>query len=361
MKTSYVVANLLLILVLIGFYFAHHLEFSEYQLLVRSFFDAALVGALADWFAVTALFRKPLGLPIPHTAIVVKKKNAIASSFGEFLHNNFLSREIVKNKLSTLDLNSILINSLKEKNTRSAGIKFISEIVVPAGRDLLNSQALPKGIQTLCLKSFDSPAFEEVMYRLILKLNDVVSHEQQSIRETVSKKIPWFLPSFIDNKIYKILIDGITEWINQMSKSSKSPGRLALKQQIYDFVQSNKFCEFITQILGSKSAKELLLDVIGKDEIEAALNVFEQKLHSDQDLRKIVSERLMDIALLFTDYFGARFSHFVTTTIMNWKDNEVVDLIESQFGADLQFIRINGTILGGVVGILIYLVSVIIT
>src|SRR6266576_2970865 len=303
---------------------------------VRATAEASLVGGLADWFAVTALFRHPLGLPIPHTAIVATRKERIGQILGNFVQNHFLSREVIAANLRR-------VHPAEREHARQISRQFASSLVktldgLPPNelQDLVSQvvrnrvrtfRVAPALGKTLALALGDNRQ-EELLNATVKLAAEAVRNNRELIRERVREETPWWVPPVVDDKIYQKIIEAVERLLQDMVRDSAHPLRTAFADAIGDFIERLQHSPEV--IARAEALKEEWLMGAQTDElaIDLTAGVVEKYRHEIGDL--------------------------IAQTVASWDPAATSRRFELAVGRDLQFVRINGTLVGGLVGLLIY-------
>ena len=200
---------------------------------LRATAEAAMVGAIADWFAVTALFRHPLGLPIPHTAIIPRRKDSIGASIGRFVRENFLSEEVIRGRLRTIDIAqqgahwmSRPTISARLADLLTTGIAGALQVVNDADVQALIERGVVSRIRSIRIAPLlgrmlslvlSDQRQAELLYGLIALTARMLEQNKAAIRERISSEIPWWLPRSIDKEIYRRLFDAVEARLREVS------------------------------------------------------------------------------------------------------------------------------------------------
>ncbi|MDL9936921.1 DUF445 family protein [Gordonia sp. ABSL1-1] len=367
---------------------------------VRAASEAGMVGALADWFAVTALFRHPLGLPIPHTALIRKKKDDIGDQLGEFIEANFMTTEVVVYRAQQLDAPRRLAtwvadprNASRVADEAARVIKLTSEMLRDEDVEQLIQAALKWAAEPqwappvgrILEQLIDEDRLEPVFQLLCDRAHEWALDSQDLIDRVVDRDGPSWTPRFVNHlvgdKIYRELVD--------FTYKVKLDPDHELRRAMHEFVQ--RFSAdlqhdpaMIAKFEGIKN------ELVGRDEITGAAStawktgkaVVEQMLDDpNSTLRNTLADAVISLAARIRDdrplqekmnRWVARGAHHVaanysqeiisviTETVRGWDAEDTSRKIELQVGRDLQFIRINGTVVGALAGLAIYTVSVLI-
>jgi uncharacterized membrane-anchored protein YjiN (DUF445 family) len=366
---------------------------------MNAFAEAGMVGALADWFAVVALFRHPLGIPIPHTAIIPSRKDEIGDSLAEFVAEHFLHPEVVRGRLAkanlarnaalwlkspagharVLDLGTRLLGQavgvLHEERVR----QFISRL---GSRQLSGVNPAPVLGKTLDWLIEDNRHQEVLTQSLRFAL--VLLHDNRElIRGNVQRESPWWLPGFVDDKIVVQMLDRIETLLLEMSLDPDHAMRVDfnrwMSQWSSDLQHSPEYRRWGQQLMEGLFENEGLQDYLYQlwkdlvDGIEADLQEpqsqirrelgrlltgFAEELEQDEQMQVWVNAWLMDSAVALVDENRLAISSLISDTVRSWDAVETSRRIEDAIGRDLQFIRINGTLVGGLVGLAIHAVKI---
>jgi uncharacterized membrane-anchored protein YjiN (DUF445 family) len=367
---------------------------------VKSFAEAAMVGGLADWFAVTALFRHPLGLPIPHTAIIPRNKDRIGEALANFIRENFLIPSVVARRMQRLDVAAAAGRFLQTPagegtRIRAGASRLIADIFESLDDERLGG--IVKGaISTRLRKREVSPLLGHALASAINEERHVPMLEaairwtaraldanEQLIREMVRKKANWVLKlAGLDEKLADSIIDGLRKLTVEMSTDPAHPVRVkveeALAQLANDLQQRPETRERVEamkeQLLDNKSVN-LWLDTLwqrGREAIiKAARNpdaVLAGKLgevlksmggtlEKDKRIRGAINEFARRAVVGMAASYGGSIVKLVSETVRSWDARTVTDRLEAAVGRDLQYIRINGTLVGGLVGLILHVVD----
>ncbi|HET6762433.1 MAG TPA: DUF445 domain-containing protein [Longimicrobiaceae bacterium] len=365
---------------------------------VRATAEASMVGGLADWFAVTALFRYPMGLKIPHTAIIPNRKEKIGRSLGNFVQNNFLSRPVITQKLASVGVARKLAAWLA--NPEHAGIVAKHAAagvtgVVQVLRDDEVQELIEHSLVTKVRNTAVAPLMGNVLglvttgnrhqelfdsaLRLVSRL---VDENRDALRDRISREMPWWVPTPIDEKIYQRIVNGIDATLGEVSVDPEHPMRARFNDAVHEFVE--KLQTSPEMIAKGESLKEDLLrhpavraysaglwgdakawllrhgtdpDSAFRQRIGHAVTRFGESLQEDQELLEKVDGWVESAVLYVVEEYRHEIADLIATTVAAWDPEDTTRKIELQIGKDLQFIRINGTLVGGLAGLVIYTIS----
>jgi uncharacterized membrane-anchored protein YjiN (DUF445 family) len=363
---------------------------------VWAFSEAALIGGLADWFAVTALFRHPLGIPIPHTAIVPNRKNQIGRSLARFVADNFLVRSALEAELDRLNLAKSFGRWLeKPANARSiardssraaAWILNGSEsgplraAVAGSIRDIGDALPTHELLAALVEILISGSHADDLVDSLVNYGSDQLARNKYLIRERIRERSPWWLPKFVDEQIFDQIVAELERMLAEVGDDPAHPARAALKERLArlndsisndpDFIARSDALR--SEFLGHPAVKGFGRDVWDRARqfiihametpeselrlaIERELSAVGRTLAEDSAVAANINAWLKEIIIYFVETYAESISSIISTTISAWDADATSRRIELHIGRDLQFIRINGTLVGGLVGVLLYL------
>ena len=366
--------------------------------LVRATSEAAMVGGLADWFAVTALFRHPLGIPIPHTAIVAHRKDRIGRSLGNFVGNNFLAREVIARQLAGMRIGERAARWLSEPTHQARIARAIAGGVARAAESmpdeelqesvhttlvaqLRKTQVAPLLGDLLTLATTDD-RHQELLDRLVTLVGRVVHDNKELIRVRIAEESPWWVPDVVDDKLFQKIVAGIERTLDDVSANDTHPLRAQFDRALRDFTDKlHNSPETIARAEGMKerllehpalaelsgallgAARQSLAKYAGPDApspepLERALGGIAERALANEQLLQDIDDALERLVLGVVDQYRPEVAELIARTVEGWDATDASRKIEVQIGRDLQFIRINGTLVGGLVGLVLYLVTV---
>ena len=367
-------------------------------LLVRATAEASVVGALADWFAVTAIFRHPLGLPIPHTAIVPKNKDRIGEGLATFIEHNFLTPEIVRAKLRSIDLARLLADWLASPATADAvalrlvrmmphmlaavdAHEFQQFIAASLSRRLAAIELAPLLGRAIAMLFTDS--FHERLLDRLLDLSHqfIEEREDQLYAAAEAQRRRWWIPKAINRQIAKAIVGGVRELISDLREAG-NPGRDSLLRAIERLAVElevspeyrRRLEDAKLRLLEDPQAKawlsaaladithELLAELASptpqiRQTLAAAIHSLGQRLAAEPTTRARLNRTNEALATEVIPW-RAQLAQFVIEVVRQWDTRTFTERVELVVGRDLQYIRINGTLVGGLVGCLLYLLSI---
>lgn len=365
---------------------------------VRAASEAGMVGALADWFAVTALFRHPLGLPIPHTAIIKRKKDQLGTSLGSFVGNNFLAPEVVSEKVSAAQI-PLRVGTWMADPGHAARVAAETSTILRGVVEILRDEDVQQIIDSTIVRRLAEPDWGPPIGRVLaellrenrqLPILDLLAERahqwalgsQETIDRVVSRDSPTWSPKFVDAMLGEKIHRELVEFTWKVRSNPDHEVRQAANRFLYEFAD-----DLQNDPATMAKAEKIKSEVMGRDEVtglaaatwqvakrlilesvddpnstlrtKVAENVvrFGERLRDDDELRAKVDRWV----LTATDYVVVNYADEVTSlisdTVERWDAEEASSKIELQVGRDLQFIRINGTVVGSLAGLVIYTVS----
>ena len=360
--------------------------------------EAGMVGALADWFAVTALFRHPLGLKIPHTAIIKRKKDQLGEGLGNFVRENFLSAEVVETKLRDAEVASRLGTWLSEPD-HAGRVAGETATVLRVGVELLNDEDIQQAIDKTIVKRLAEPQWGPPVGRVLSQL--LAENRQEAliqllcdrafewalnagptIERVVLRDSPSWSPKFVDQLVGDRIHRELMDFTDKVRRDPNHELRRSATRFLFEFaadLQNDAAtiakAETVKEQLMErdevtraaetawKTLKRLVLD--GVDDPSSALRsriadsvmAIGESLRDDAELRDKVDGWIIRGAQHLVTQYGSEATTIITDTIERWDADEASRRIELHVGRDLQFIRINGTVVGALAGLVIYTVA----
>ncbi|NUR06668.1 MAG: DUF445 domain-containing protein [Nocardioidaceae bacterium] len=361
--------------------------------------EASMVGAIADWFAVTALFKHPLGLPIPHTALIPKRKEMLGRSLEEFVGENFLAEEVIRDRVDAAALSrrvgewlSVEANARRVVDEAAALLEIGLSRVRDADLRVLVEEALLPRLLEEPISPVAGSLLEEVVrdgahHGLVdLALEEAqrwLQENEEAFADIVGERAPWWSPPVVNDRVTRRLHIELVAWIEDIRRDPYHHARTALdsalRQLAHDLLYDPKTQEraerLKTRVLSHpqlvttatslwdafrRALLESLKDPEGplRRRALAELSSFAEQLHDDRALRERLDGYAADLAVFVVSRYGDEITAVITHTVNRWDGREAARRIELHVGRDLQFIRINGTIVGGLVGVLIHTFTV---
>ncbi|MFH8347152.1 DUF445 domain-containing protein [Streptomyces sp. NPDC018045] len=360
--------------------------------------EAGMVGALADWFAVTALFKRPLGLPIPHTAIIPSKKDQLGVSLGDFVGENFLSGEVVRQRLRKVGIGRRLGAWLAEpKNADRVTAELstalrgaltvlrdsdVQAVVGEAITRRADAQEVAPGLGKMLEKVVADGGHRRVVDLICVRAHDWLTSHGDSVMTAVSGGAPGWTPRFVDRKVGERVYKELLRFVTEMRDMPEHPARGAVDRFLKDFagdLQSDtdtreRVERLKSEVLGRGEVQDLIASAWGsvrtmivaaaederselRQRTRAALLSLGQRMAGDGRLQGKVDGWLEGAAVYVVTTYRAEITSLITDTVASWDADHTSKKIEAHIGRDLQFIRINGTVVGALAGLGIYAVS----
>ncbi len=364
--------------------------------------EAAMVGGIADWFAVTALFRHPLGLPIPHTAIIPKRKDQIGQNLGDFVQDNFLDGDVLAERLRNVGPGRRLGEWLSEpENASSVGRQ--AGAVVQAVTEVLNDDDVQASIEAIVIDRAEKVPVAPIAGRVIefavdgghhhtvfeatlRSISTVLDDNENMLRSRLARESPWWVPEPVDDKVFERIFAGVNRFLLELLSDPDHQLRRSVDGRVSEvalqlrtspemrergeelkaeLLAHPKFREWITalwldlkQMIVSSSQDA---DSELRQRIDQALQNAGEALASDPDLQEKVDRWAVSALQYVAEQGRTEVADLIASTVERWDAEETSERIELQVGRDLQFIRINGTLVGGLAGFLIHLLSSLLT
>ena len=364
---------------------------------IRATAEASVVGGLADWFAVTALFSHPLNIPIPHTAIIGRQKDRIGRIIGNFVQHHFLARDAVSVKLRGMriaeraaDWLSDAANAQRIATQLASGLaRTLEALPDDKIRDLIQQGAMERIRSTRVAPMLGrtlavvvaGDRHQEILNEAIRIAGRAVRDNEEAIRSRVKREMPWWVPKPIDNKIYQRIISAVDQLLNDIGNDPAHPVRASFDQALRDFVErlqhspeASAKAEALKEEWLSEEAVADLAEWIWRSTRQAVagyatraegtepgplargLSDFGRSLRGNPDLLAELDEVILGIALDVVEKHRHEAADLIAQTVAGWDPEATSRRLELAVGRDLQFVRINGTIVGGMVGLAIYAV-----
>ncbi len=360
--------------------------------------EAGMVGALADWFAVTALFRHPLGIPIPHTAIIPTKKDQLGVSLGEFVGENFLSEDVVRQRLRAVGIGSRLGAWLAEPQnadrvtaelaTALRGALTVlrdSDVQAVVGEAITrraNVQEIAPGIGKMLDKVVADGGHKRVVDLIVSRAHDWLVLHSDSVMDAVQGGAPGWTPRFVDRKVGERVYKELLRFCAEMRDMPSHPARGALDRFLTDFasdLQSDtetraKVERLKGEVLGRGEVQDLIASAwtavrsmivsAAEDErselrlrVRASLLSLGARMATEPKIQGKVDSWVEGAAVHVVTTYRSEITLLITDTVASWDAEHTMKKIEAHIGRDLQFIRINGTVVGSLAGLLIYTIT----
>jgi uncharacterized membrane-anchored protein YjiN (DUF445 family) len=364
---------------------------------LRAFAEAGMVGACADWFAVVALFRRPLGLPIPHTGIIPSNKERIGGALSRFMTNNFLTAPVLNERLARVDVVGAIAHWLEDReNAKRLGDnlaqtlpRIVEELPGPRiGESLgrLTHQALagipaaPAASKLLGIVWAQGEA-QALIARGVDYAQSYLASNKDYFSDKIARQSTSWIPKWVDKIIADKVMSGMLATLTEM-RDPKHPWRVELRKGVEKLiVQLGSDPQMYAQ--GEAFKTELLANPLFLDQakvlwreiesglqwgipahaeeiarrVEEALRGFGGWLREDPERQAQINRRIRAVARRMLLAYRVDIGGYIERVVRNWDSTTLVERLELQVGKDLQFIRINGTLVGGLVGLLIFIAS----
>lgn len=365
---------------------------------LRAALEAAMVGGLADWFAVVAIFRRPLGLPIPHTAVIVTRKDAFGETLGQFVQEHFLNATIIGERVRAAGVADRVSHWVLEPGNADKLAGYGAELVVRLA-DVVADDELVHLAETevrarlehvdvapLAARLLDVVTEEgrhrEVVDAVLRGLDTFLAENEELLRERFGQEAPWWVPDVIDDRIFDRLLTGVRAIIrgDTVGGSDELRSRIdvvvrriatrlehddvwheraeRLKHELLDHPELRRFLESLwgdtkealreQAVDGGSALRRRLAEMI---------TTAATRFRDDEALMARVDDVAESTARAVVDTFGDEITQLISSTIAQWDGEETASRLELLLGRDLQFIRINGTVVGGLAGLVIHAIG----
>ncbi|MCY7396426.1 MAG: DUF445 domain-containing protein [Nocardioides sp.] len=360
--------------------------------------EASMVGAIADWFAVTALFKHPLGLPIPHTALIPRRKDELGRGLEEFMGENFLQEGIIRERIEAAaisrrvgtwlavpanarrvvdegaDLAAIGLRRVRDEHVAS----LITEALVPR----FHEEPISPLLGGLLSEALKDDLHHGLVDLALSELHGWLLENPDTVSEVIGERAPWWTPPRLNERVVARIHVELVRWVGDIRDNPEHRARHALDQLLTQLAQdlledpetqarAERFKDRVLdhpQVIVSavslwNGVRRLmtasLQDPEGALRARMLLEVerFAARLGEDEPLRERLDGLAADAVVFAVERYGAEVTAVITATIERWDGKEAARRIELHVGRDLQFIRINGTIVGGLVGLVIHAAS----
>jgi uncharacterized membrane-anchored protein YjiN (DUF445 family) len=354
--------------------------------------EAAMVGGLADWFAVTALFRHPLGLPIPHTAIVVARKEQFAATLGDFVQESFLTPDAIVERVRSAQVvprvaawladadNAAVVAGELGRNLASL-LEFAPDDDVQRGLERLVVEGLesvplaPVAGRALRLVTLDG-RHDDVLQAALVGIDHYLEDHGADLRTRLGAESPWWLPEAVEDRIFERLLDGARAVIRSMAEDPEHRLRIAFDQRLAELATELEHSatmrergeqikhELLTRgdvrewvaVVWSDTKDRLRRDALDPESalqthLTDALVVSARRIQEDEATRARVEAAVEEAVAYAAAHFHGEIAELITGTIERWPADETSRRLELLLGPDLQYIRINGTVVGAAAGL----------
>jgi uncharacterized membrane-anchored protein YjiN (DUF445 family) len=369
---------------------------------LRAAAEASMVGALADWFAVTALFRHPMRIPIPHTAIIPEKKDALGESLGAFVQQNFLAREVIIGKLRSLAVAARIGGWLVRPDNAARLGENAGDALAGLG-EVLRDEDIHAAVEQIVRRRLTAtPAapiaaravevavaggHHQVLLAGVLRgLNRFLDDNRGTLRERLGQESPWWVPESLDNVVFDKGLAVLHKFLAEVESDPRHPLRQQYDARLRELADrlrtepemaaradamkeemlSNPAVREWTGMLGTEIKASVTDAATDPDSelrrrLQAGIVAFGNRLCVDPALQEKVDGWLEQVVGYLVEQYRGELADLVAGTVRSWDTQQTSDKIELQVGRDLQWIRVNGTVVGGLAGLLIYTVAQLIT
>ncbi|MGF1631042.1 MAG: DUF445 domain-containing protein [Kiloniellaceae bacterium] len=365
--------------------------------LLRAGTEAALVGGLADWFAVTALFRRPLGLPIPHTAVIPRNKDRIGQGLGSFIERHFLEPRVVAERLRATGVSRRLGAWLADRRNaelvgdrlvvilafvfRSLNDQKVARLLQVMLRRRLGEAELAPAVAALLEVLRENDLHQELFDHIVRALRRYILEHGVQIAELVEERSDWWIPRRVDRKVARAISDGLADYLEGLGNrdhEARAGFDAAIGRLIDDLRHSPAYRARVNELRDQLLTTPEVGDYVVALWREVRVALEQELAQPGSRLRQALSEllrslgtaiaedpevqarmdrRIEDVVVELLAPWRKDIGSFVADVVRGWEAGTVVDRVELAVGRDLQYIRINGTLVGAVVGCLIFLIT----
>ncbi|MEP7345421.1 MAG: DUF445 domain-containing protein [Gemmatimonadaceae bacterium] len=363
---------------------------------VRATAEAAMVGGLADWFAVTALFKYPLGIPIPHTAIIPTRKDRVGATLGLFVQRNFLNPDVVAQRLASVRPAERIAHWMMEPESGRAIARVIAR-ALSAGANVLSDDDVQGMIGHALLERIRGMQVAPILGRMLsvftagnrhqALLDDAIrltsraiSENQDLIRERVESESPWWVPGAFDDRITRKIVGALDRTMQDVRSDPDHPLRQRFDLAIDEFIVKLQASPEV--ILKAEQLKEDILNAdavkafsaslwadakaaiarhaeapegFNPEAIQRSLSAMGEAILGDPVLMAKIDGWISEAVSTVVKRYEQEVADLIAHTVRQWDPKATSHRIELAIGRDLQFIRINGTLVGGLAGLLLYM------
>jgi uncharacterized membrane-anchored protein YjiN (DUF445 family) len=360
--------------------------------------EASMVGGLADWFAVVALFRHPLGIPIPHTAIIPERKEQFGETLGDFIQTSFLTPDAVVERVQLARVGDRVATWLADPDKAARLAAHAADGAVQVA-DLLRDEDVQEALDGVVRRRLESTPLAplagralaavtredrhaEVLDAALRGLDHYLDEHREDLRARFEAKAPWWLPGAVEDRIFERLLDGARAVLDDMVVDHQHDLRRQLDQRIAELADRLQHSPEL-RARGDELARDLLdqpdlrnlvagmwTDAKGalraqaadpeselRRQLARAIQTAGQRMLDEPALTATVQNGAEAAVRYVVEHFGNEISQLVSGTIQRWDGEETARRLELLLGPDLQFIRINGTVVGGLAGLALHAIA----
>jgi uncharacterized membrane-anchored protein YjiN (DUF445 family) len=362
--------------------------------LLRAGTEAALVGGLADWFAVTALFRRPLGLPIPHTAVIPNSKERIGAGLGRFIERHFLEPDLVGARLRSLGMSRRFGAWLAERRNadlvsdrlivvgsflfRSLNDQKLQRLMQMTLRRQLREVELAPALATLLTVLRRNGAHHQLLDHVLGAVRTYIAAHEDRILEIVAERSRWWMPRQVDRKVAAEITQGLLAYLDDLKHrdhEARATFDAAIERLVSDLrhlpdyrarvnalrdrflaaPEVNGYFETVWQGLRAALERELAQPESRlRQALSGVLRSLGTAISEDQDVQARMDRRIEEVVMTLIVPWRKEIGRFVSDVVRSWETRTIVDRVELAVGKDLQYIRLNGTLVGAAVGCAIF-------
>ncbi len=362
---------------------------------VQAASEAGVVGGIADWFAVTALFRHPLGIPIPHTAVIPRGKDAFGRGLGEFVADNFLDADLLTDRLREIDpADRLALWLMRPHNAdmvarRAAGVMVglsdaldddeVQAAIREAIDDRVRRVELTPLLGTVAKLAMEGGHHHALVDAALLGLSNTIEENQDLFRQQLRRESPWWVPEPVDEVVFQKVYDGAQRFISDVTSDHDHPLRSHLDSRAEDlitklsespeirgrgeelkraFLDHPEFAAWTDDLWTdlkryiSRAAAEPESDL--RRRLVKWTTAVGERLATDSALRERVNRGVISVVRQGVEQSGEEVTSLIASTVERWDAQETSRRLELLLGRDLQFIRINGTMVGALVGVVLH-------
>ena len=354
---------------------------------VRAGAEAGMIGGLADWFAVTALFRHPLGIPIPHTAIIPKSKDALGTNLAGFITENFLDPEAIKERLVDADVPARFGEWLAAEQGSKAAATHLATILGAVAEGTSSDQVwadlelvLLDRVQRMPVaslagraleRSLETGELEPLLTGAIVAIDRSLADNAEYLRKRVTDESPWWVPESIDDAVFEKAMEVAHRFLGEVSANPEHPVRGMVESRVLDLAdrlqhdavlqarvgervsgltQRPEFRDWLraawSQAMSSLAAQS--------DQISSTLRTLGARLVEDEALQRRIGSWLEGMTVPMTAAAKIELQTLIPATVARWDPEDTATRLEQWMGRDLQFVRINGTLVGALIGLVLH-------
>lgn len=361
---------------------------------VRAGAEAGMIGGLADWFAVVALFRHPLGIPIPHTAIIPKSKDALGHNLAGFITDNFLDSDAIKERLVEADLPAKLGAWLAGDKGAKDAAAHLSTVLGAVGEGTSSDQVwadleqlLLDRVQRMPVaslvgralqRSLETGEMQPLMTGAITAIDRSLKDNADYLRNKIAEESPWWVPESVDDVVFDKAMEIAHRFLTDVAANASHPVRGMVDTRIaelsarlqHDEHLQRQVSERIVAIteraefrdwLRSAWSQSIRSMTEASDQLTSTLKTLGSRLSTDRDLQARIASWLEGMAEPMTEAARTELQTLIPATVSRWDPEDTAARLEQWMGRDLQFVRVNGTLVGALIGLVLHTVVLLLT